>query len=263
MKEKIVLGLVTILVAGVIFTFLHYRQIGQVSALVATPLTTTPVASTAVEEEADTEPKYDIVDVTDWYEVKIAYPENNEAAKDAILKAYESWAKETGIKKYTTTAAAKKALGLLPEQKYAYLVDYTEHAGSGTKSVVYTIETYTGGAHGAVQLLAYNQGADGKVLSAADILPNSQLSKAATTARKQIRQIMSNDGEGGVREWTDEDEATYGDWITSGTKPLRINYSTVWRDGENVVVYFGRYQVASYADGDFEVVLTPTDLGTE
>jgi len=260
MKEKIILGLVTILVAGAIFTFLHYRQIGQVSALVATPLTTTPVASTAVEEEVDTEPKYDIVDVTDWYEVKIAYPEENAAAKDLILKAYEEWAKETKIKKYTNAADAMKDLGLLPDQKYAYLVDYEEHAGAGTTSVVYDIATYTGGAHGAVSVVAFNQDADKKPLTAAAILPNNLLGKAATAARKQIRQILSNDGEGGVREWTDEDEQTYGDWITSGTAPMRINYSTVWRDGENIVVYFGQYQVASYAEGDFEVVLTPEDL---
>lgn len=113
---------------------------------------------------------------TDWYEVSIEYPKDNQKVKDEIFQMWEDFAKENQLKDFKTYEEAKKALQLNAEgSKYVFNTTYELVHSPKTISYVYTVYTFTGGAHGATNIhpITFNQ--ELQYLSPERILPDSLL----------------------------------------------------------------------------------------
>ena len=204
----------------------------------------------------------EFVENTDWYEVKIKYPEQNSMASDFIFKQWNDFANEYQLKKYKNRKEASEPLGLFNnESKDSFLADYKlveggTLFGTSTLSYIYTVYTFTGGAHGATNIAAFTVDEYGRVYNINEILPDDKLAKVSEYAyadlTKQRREKLENSGQkfesGELNRLLSDTE-----WLREGTKATRENYSVAWPDGDYVVISFGQYQIASYAEGIFEV----------
>jgi hypothetical protein len=194
----------------------------------------------------------------DYLAVKIDLPKND-YVQSQILLNYEKWKQESGI----TGTSTRESLMLRadsPEMKYSYVADYKVSNSTNTISYTYNIYAFTGGAHGSSYKLAFTFDEDGKLLKTEDILPQDKLKLVADLAFKEISKVSFNR----LKEYGDQSMKglTYEDylkdkksikWIKEGTEAKRENYNTVWLDGNDMIIYFGQYQVWSYAEGDYEL----------
>lgn len=202
---------------------------------------------------------------TDWYEVKIKYPEQNAGAADFIFKQWNDFANEFQLRSIKSRADAQEKLGLgeMPEQKYSFLADYKlveggTLFGTSTLTYVFTVYNYTGGAHGGTQIATYTTDEYGKVYSSEDILPSSKLEKINKYVFEEIQKLRKTrltSDDSGLSKSEIEELLKDDSWAKEGTAPTRENYSVVWPEGNNIVISFGQYQVASYAEGMYEVKL--------
>lgn len=204
---------------------------------------------------------------SDWYETKITYPEQNERAANFVFTMWNDFARENQLKKYKNLAEAKKELGLnVDGAKYGFTADYKlvegkTLTGSSTLAYVYTVYTFTGGAHGSTQIIAFTQDEFGKTIGIEEILPKVKLDKIAKLSyenllkqrRERMKSFNMTDKE--IAESLKDDS-----WLKEGTAPTRENYSVAWLDGNDIVISFGQYQIASYAEGIFEVRIPADEI---
>lgn len=206
------------------------------------------------KEKQDTDFKLD----NDYLSVKINLPKDD-YVKSQILLNYEKWKQESGL----TATSTRESLMLRadsPEMKYAYVADYKIATTTNTISYIYSVYTFTGGAHGSSYKIAFTFDIKGRLLKLEDILPESQLKIVSDIAFKELTKISFSR----LKEYADQSMKglTYEKylkdikntkWIKEGTEPKRENYNTAWLDGNDLVIYFGQYQVWSYAEGDYEL----------
>lgn len=193
---------------------------------------------------------------TDWYDTKITYPVNNQKISDKIFKIWTDFAKETTIKDYTNLTDAKAGLAINVEGlKYSFYADYKIATSTDTISYVYMIYEFTGGAHGNTTIHAITENSKQEIIPVEQILPTEKLPTIAKIAEAEIRK-QKTDRMKSYGNMTEKEIAEYiknDSFIAEGVKPTRDNYSVAWYDGDDVVISFGQYQVASYAEGLFEV----------
>lgn len=211
----------------------------------------------------------DFAEDSEWYEVKIKYPEQNNRASDFIFKIWNDFANENQLKKYKNLAEAKKELGInVDGMKYGFNADYKlieggTLFGTSTLTYVFTVYTFTGGAHGSTQIYAFTQDEFGKAYTVSEILPDEKLENASKLAyadlqkqrRNRLEDISPKMSEKEIQESLKDDS-----WLKEGTAPTRDNYSVAWPDGDNIVISFGQYQIASYAEGMFEVRIPKSSI---
>lgn len=193
---------------------------------------------------------------TDWYEVSIDYPKDNQKVRDEILEMWNNFEKENQLKKYKTLEEAKEGLQINVEGlKYAFNAEYKIANSKNTLTYVYQIYTFTGGAHGGTIIYPITFNEKLEKMKSTDVLPDSQLEKVAKLSeielKKQKYQRLKSYGN--MTEEEINEIQKNDDFLSEGVKPIRENYNSVWYDGDDIVISFGQYQVASYAEGMFEV----------
>jgi Protein of unknown function (DUF3298) len=201
--------------------------------------------------------KETFTDNKNWYESKIEYPSDNLVVKNEIFKVYNNFAEDTQILKYTDAKKAREGLGLYgDEAKYAFDANYDIASSTDSLIYLYSIYSYTGGAHGGQSVLALNFDTNGKAIGIEQILPSkilpaiSKIAEVKLKEEKKKRMLSSGMTIAQVKEMQKND-----DMLREGIVPTRDNYNVAWYSGDDVVIYFGQYQVASYAEGTFEVTI--------
>lgn len=192
---------------------------------------------------------------TDWYEAKIVLPKNNKFVSDQLLKMWSYFEKENELKKYKNLDEAKVGLRLnVDGLKYGFNADYKIVTASGTITYIYTIHTFTGGAHGATSIypISFNNRMDW--LQADRILSKDLLEKVSALAYEDLlKQKKSRLTENGMTTKEVADTLKDASWIQEGTVPTRDNYNAVWYEGDDLVIAFQQYQIGPYAEGVYEV----------
>lgn len=191
---------------------------------------------------------------TKYLSAEISYPKSNLLVKNKVLSEYYSWASDTEIFKMTDQTA--KDMGLQEGMGYQYQAEYQLATSSDTTSYVYDIYTFTAGAHGSAYTKVYSFDNAGKEIDIAKSLTDTQIQKMSKIAFEDIKKQMLKN-----LEANSEDAAEINtEWLKEGTSPKRENYSVAWYEGEDLVVYFGQYQVAPYVFGEFEVRIPKKSL---
>jgi hypothetical protein len=254
MNKKILLILLALVLLGIGF-FFSYETFNK--PVVIKEIKDSPF-SILLKNEKET-----FIENTEWYEAKVEYPARNQKVRDQVLKMWTDFATETEVKKYTNLAEAKEGLQInVDGLKYAFVGEYTIATSSNTISYIYQIYNFTGGAHGGTSMVAITENESQEIIPVAQILPDSSLVKVAKLAeadlKKQKQERLKSYGNMTDKEIT---EAQKNDiFLAEGVKPTRDNYSVAWYDGDDIVISFGQYQVASYAEGMFEVRIPKTAL---
>ena len=202
-------------------------------------------------------------DNKEWFEQEIQYPKNNQIVKDMIFEDYENFTKETKVLDFKNPAEAQKELNINSDYKYSFLATYEIATSTETKSYIYTIYTFTGGAHGATDIRAITLSDSGNEITLEDILPAKSLERISKIAYTEIlkqkkAKLQNSMTKKEYQEYLNNPENT--EWIKEGTAAKRENYSVAWPQGEDVVIYFGQYQVGSYAEGSYTVRIPKSEI---
>jgi hypothetical protein len=193
-------------------------------------------------------------DSNNLYTVSYEYPKNNEIVKNKIENYFKGWLEEN-------SPDATELSQMNPEMKYSFTATYKVTSSANTKSYIYEIYSFTGGAHGGLTLLPITFDQEGNEINIEKILPAKSLKKVSEIAFVQLQKLRKDKlfaQKLTSKEVSDILKDT--SMIKEGTNPVRDNYSTAWLDAEDVVIYFGQYQIASYAEGDFEIRIPVKDL---
>jgi hypothetical protein len=202
------------------------------------------------------------VEETDWYEAKIGYPINNDKVKTDVFNKWYDFAKETQIKEYNDLTSAKEGLQInVDGLKYSFFAEYRITTSTDTISYIYQIYNFTGGAHGSTAVYAITENKDQQIVPIETILPTDKLGKVAKIAEADLKKQKADRLRSFGTSEADVAAIMKNDsFLAEGVKPTRENYSVAWYDGDDVVISFGQYQVASYAEGMFEVRIPRKDI---
>ncbi len=119
-----------------------------------------------------------------------------------------------------------------PSSNYSINIDAKYKKSSKTESIVLSIYTYTGGAHGTSSYKVFNtSNATGKELSLTDILQTGKEDAFVELIKRELYNWKSNDMDSSM-------------FFTDAVEELNFEFFTNWSlDDENFVVYFNQYDI--------------------
>lgn len=195
--------------------------------------------------------------IIDFYTKFIA--EHTIISKENLQARFETDSQNTG-KPFSTQT-------ILEEEKFPAYGGYSlSQVNDDFISVLFSYGAFQGGAHGFQDLMTFNYDVKNKkILSLADILKDTKIEQTnvleflSEESRKQLLKKFAPEVE--YKKSVDDlvyDADTYGFIIGSiyvGTEPIPENFTIYTFTPDALTIYFGQYQVASYADGIQEVVI--------
>lgn len=146
-------------------------------------------------------------------------------------------------------------------------VDYTiDQFSAATASVLFSVYTFTGGAHGNTQLIACNYDRRTlRPLSLSELVPSLSLQVVSREAIRQLAPELTRceDKTLGTAEKTEWQRAQM-QWLQEGVAPITKNFQVFTFNKRRLRIYFGQYQVACYAQGirtiDIPRNTSPSDI---
>lgn len=185
--------------------------------------------------------KQEISEDGGYFTIKADYPVTGVASVDSEILTF--------INK-TIAEFKEQSGGPYPGQTapYAFIADYEIVVGKNTTTIIFNIETYTGGAHGnlAIKTVTYDE--SGKRIYLGSIFkPESvYLKKLSDISRVKLREKLG----------------TEGNWIDEGTEAVSSNFEAFYLTPDNkLVIIFQPYQVAPWASGVQKIEIGINELG--
>jgi hypothetical protein len=253
MKKILIYGVFLIVLFALTALFFKTNQKSDI-------LNTIPLNKKEVKKEVSVFKIENFKESNTFLEASIDYPSDNILVKDKIFTIYKTFLKENKLDVASTT---KKDLGLYEDSEMKYNFDATFEVATSTKtnSYIYTLYTFTGGAHGSTEKIVFAYDLNQKEQGISDTLPDSLLAKVSeisfTTITDELYERMKADPDFAYKnkaELMKADKESV-EWVKEGTAPKRENYNTAWVDNQNLYVYFGQYQIWAYAYGDYIVTI--------
>lgn len=176
------------------------------------------------------------------YSVEIAYPQIRNA-KGTAEKDFNNYIKDiidSEIKSFNEYLPVES---VSPDMNYELYINYSEFINTDNViSVLISVYTYTGGAHGLTILTSVNYDMNrNKPLQLRDLLEGNYLKEISDFC---IKYILKDD------EFADEE------WVKNGAAPDEQNYKTFAITKNGLKIFFQQYQVLPYAAGSPEVLIS-------
>ncbi len=233
-KKHLILTAVAIVVIGwLVFTYSNRSQV----PIMNTPVTTTPTPaqswpSVATDKEV-------IEDSNQYYSITAAYPVT---ADSFITNSMKTFVEEQITQfKDDTSWATDPATGSAASGSLSLDVSYQETKSKSADTYVFTIVTYTGGAHGlqATKTFAFDE--KGKAIMLEDLFTNTDkgLGLVATFVQAEITKKNISDAK----------------WIKEGAGADPKNYQNFSIGDTGITFIFDPYQVAPYAAGTQNILV--------
>lgn len=212
-----------------------------------TPEKKEPQAERAAEDEGllQRHGRQNVPDIT------ITYPVIGHTAVDEDVRRWVNSIADTFETEMSSLFRDSETLGeTLDMSRYALHGSYSVlRPSQDAVSLVFEIWTYTGGAHGNLDIITLNYSLiTGQRLNFVDIFED--VDKALSLLSEQSRKVLSRRLAGGRMD----------QWILDGTTQDVENFSSLGLTRQGVRVYFQPYQVAAWAAGAQEVDIPLDDL---
>lgn len=258
MKRDIILatiGLVIVLGAILYATVLHPSPAQAPPVSGTTSTTTTAFAVPLKSPYSEHAPYYDIeANYATSTVLAVSVSAEADAAATALMRSFVSnqiaqFKKEGRFDSLTPEDI--KMLGFDSGRKYTLNIAYLISTSKRSVSYIFTVNTYTGGAHGATTFKTFTFDAQtGKLLTLGDLFTKGAdyLGKLSTISRTRLP--------GALRDQAD------ADMIVQGTTPREENFANFFLDNANIVILFEPYQVAAYAAGPQTLYIGLSELAT-
>ncbi len=231
---------ITIVIVAALAWFFWYSKQHPPVDTVQQPDTTTPTGDTwqSVEVKKET-----IAEENQYYSISVAYPVTNDERINAQFKTFAQ--DQIATFKDDTSWAMDPSIDSASEGSLSLDVDYREDRSTNADTYIFSIVTYTGGAHGlqVTRTFAFDQ--NGKAIGIKDLFTNGEagLKTIATFVQKEITKKNISDAE----------------WIKDGAAGTTENYQNFVISDTGVTFIFDAYQVAPYAAGT-QSILVPTSV---
>ncbi len=232
-KFSIVVTVIALIaISLIVVTYRNQTHIDQ------TPLPTpTPSVGSWPSHEVD---KKTISDSNQYYDIEIEYPVTSDAA---INNTFATFA-EDQVKQFKDDTAwvTDPSIGSAAEGTLSLSVSYVELQSSMADSYVFTIATYTGGAHGLQVTKVFTFTDKGTPITLENLFIDQKkgLEVVAAFVQKELTKKNISDA----------------DWIKDGAAATPENYQNFVVSDEGVTFMFDPYQVAPYAAG-IQKILVP------
>lgn len=184
-------------------------------------------------------------------DITITYPVLGHAAVDEDVRRWVNSIADTFEEEMSSLFQRSEELGEpLDMSRYALHGSYSVlRPSQEAASLVFEIWTYTGGAHGNLDIITLNYSLiTGQRLNFVDIFED--VDKALSLLSESSRKVLSRRLAGGRMD----------QWILDGTTQEVDNFSSIGLTAQGVRVYFQPYQVAAWAAGAQEVDIPLDDL---
>ena len=195
-----------------------------------------------------------ILDNTKPFKINVVYPQIagmdsfNNTVKNFIDKQVSdfkknSLANDQAVKEVDPINYAKYP------REYELVISYDKgEVDSGAVSVILNIYGFEGGAHGFHASVAVNYNPKtNSAIKLSDLFPGQPdyLQKISDYCIKDLKTQMTKSG---------AFDMSGDDWLAEGAGPKEENFLAFLINKNNITFYFGDYQVAAYAAGDFKVI---------
>ncbi len=225
------LAVLVLAVIGLVF-YLHHDAKGVVQNQVSenTPVSTIPTQwpSAIVRDQT-------ITDSASYYTINAVYP----VVKDDVINSYFKNFVTSAISQFKddTSWAAGDGANIAPAEASSLSLDikYTEQKSARADNFIFSVTTYTGGAHGlqATQTFAFSPTGQQIMLPA--------LFKNGVTGLKTIAPYVQEE----LAKSPDADPQA----IKDGTVPTEANFQNFIITDDGLTFIFDPYQVAPYSAG--------------
>ena len=174
-----------------------------------------------------------ISDSTSAYTINATYPV---AGDDRITAQFKQFVDDQIEQfKKDTAWATDPSVASAEAQALTLDISYREERATHVDNYIFTIVTYTGGAHGlqATQTFSFDQ--NGKLLNLDDIFTDKQAGLKALSlyATKELTTRAISDA----------------NWVAEGAGPTIENYQNIVLTDVGITAIFDPYQVAAYSAG--------------
>lgn len=203
--------------------------------------TTTPKQDLAVEQAVwpsrEVE-KIPFAEETEYLTITAQYPKT---ASDAITTYFKSFTDEQVAQFKQDTSWVETAGEYAPSAKLSLDISYTEAWSKTVHTYIFSVNLYTGGAHGMQvrKTFAFNQ--QGQLLTISNLFSNG-LDGLASFSKLVQAELLKREG-------------VEKDWVRDGASPKEENYKSFVVTDEGITVLFDPYQVAPYAFGTVDITI--------
>ncbi len=205
--------------------------------------TSTPVIPTTTEELGDQVwpsgelEKLTVTEKTQNYNITAIYPKTN---SDSISMQFYNFVNEQ-ISQFKEDTSWVGEVGSASEGSLTLDIDYKSENSSRVQNYIFSLSSYTGGAHGLQVRKTFSYSKTGKLLTTSNLFSNGVdgLKTFATLVQKELMK----------REGAD------ADWIADGAGPIQENYASFVVNDTSVTVLFDQYQVAPYSEGPVDITI--------
>jgi hypothetical protein len=228
-KRKIILSIVSILVLAA-FVAVGFHTSTPETAPTIKELEAGPWPSQEVQ-------KIDTNEKTDNYTITVAYPKVN---SDSITMQFRSFVDDQ-IAEFKDDTSWVNEVGSASDGALTLDITYRSSNTPTVQNYIFSVSSYTGGAHGMQVRKTFSFDKAGKLLNISNLFSNgsSGLQTLSALTKKELMKRQGADAK----------------WIDDGAGPTEENYSSFIVTETGVTVLFDQYQVAPYSDGSIDVAI--------
>lgn len=228
-KQQLIFGLVAMVILAV-FIGIGFRTSEPKPTVTTDQSVGAPWPSQEIEEVV-------VSEETENYSISALYPK---VVSESITNSLKSFVNDQ-IAQFKEDTSWVNEIESASGGSLSLDITYQAVASKTVQNYIFSINSYTGGAHGMQVRKTFSYDKTGQLLSISSIFTNG-LSGLETLSILTKKELMK-------REEADSK------WISDGASPKEDNYSSFVITDTGVTILFDPYQVAPYSDGSIDIAI--------
>ncbi len=231
-KNQIIIFLIAVLI------LVGFIIIGFKTSNVQTPVNEVPVG----QEESDVWPSSEVEKVsvnqkTSYAEITGSYPKT---VSDSITMYFKSFAEEQ-VNQFIDDTSWAGEIESASAQSLMLDISYTNVRSSTVQTYIFTVNSYTGGAHGMQFRKTFSFTKGGQLLTLSNVFSNG-FDGLPAFAKVVQSELLARPG-------------AQADWIADGASAKGENYQSFIVTDDGITILFDPYQVAPWSDGAIDIAV--------
>lgn len=201
--------------------------------------TSTPNTDTAEQQAIWPSREVEKVAVTDnsgYTSISAEYPKT---ASDSITVYFKSFIDEQISQFKSDTSWVADQPDSAQAQALSLEITYNSTQATNVQTYVFSVNLYTGGAHGMQIRKTFSFNKEGQMLTISNVFTNGMDGLAGFSKLVQ-KELLTREG-------------VTADWVTDGAAPTEENYHSFIVNDDSVTILFDPYQVAPYSTGTVDI----------
>ncbi len=242
-----VASLFVLLAIILISSLLYYKKV--VSDYSASNMTMTPIIAKVQDGVAEV----NYFATTSNAQILARYPKGDKIAADYIYSEIGKFLGEIGENTSGSSAVNQ------------FIAPFSTSTSSNTRTIIFKIYKYSGGAHGNLYSKAIIYDKNNSVVEVKDLLAKYDMKKVVTLVGEDLKkayyEMVKGDTKLDLKSYFKSEEGVGAlRWISEGSIATSTNYSVAWEDGDSLKVYISQYQAWPYAYGDYTVSIPTSQI---